>query len=1037
MKESFNDLRIVFLEFFKDKKLQNGLLYGDPCSSNTNFCNVDGANGDWVYAVFQGENYGGCLHYELIREGDGFVYVEFHVELASRNVRDWNLLRAKLDSNKRNLIHVSRYSSNYWKMRRPIQSAVEVGKDLKLLWGILASDGLQSDGLPSMENAVEKYRLPCQVSPQDIADMLEKGELVLPAVQRGKVWNAARCAMLWDSILRKFSIGTFSVQRNADRKLDLLDGQQRSTAISLGYAKYPLVSGENKLSDERNKVAYKQSLLWIDLSPSEKDVDQSEYCFYVTTLSQPWGYSRTVDETKNDLLTASERRASLENLEWHCEDEKPYPCELYPYKANMPVPYTLIREYLESCNKDPQLKCDLDGFVCWCKKMCDENTIKCKNWLRHFECLKNDSNRDDLCKVWKRICEATRSLPEYPIILVDAGQVADQEVGLYFMRIGKGGVRPDDEELAYSVLKASLGPDFRNVIEGGDESIFSTYGLAQPSRIAQLAVRCYLSRENQGHFQGADVLGDALKMCRVTGSDLSDARRVGTSSRDLFLKFVKEEFAGLVKKVDEKVFGDNGLTYWHRTRYCQYHNGDVYLFLLLAVDKKFKHMSELENGNVNLAGVAELVYGYAQNPDRAIRYMLSDGIRIGLARSMGEEYRHAARFEIPLSPKCLKNAAVEFEKIGEGEMVKLAKWQADYARELQMISEGYGNSPRQRAYGILLYACKDAKREGGPWSMFKYNPYEGVWSEDNCPWDYDHILPRSWVEKLSDGNQDVEMCRRIVNSIGNLAPLPFSLNRSLSDGERNSNYPFVRDEDVRDEDVRNVQDAFKLNGIAISQMTKEVGFPRKARMVFLKETINRFVLLYQKWYEGLGIAQILMFQTNEHDCKNDFAGKRLERHRNLSLLLESMKERGYTCKYLDFDGIEREIGKVNDVSWDWYVWDWLSLSKDVNGLGAAISLTICLDFSVCEIGLRKLSTSKTTTVTTYKALSEKLKSLVEGQKFEESDYESCSNNDFWYLCREVRNQNATNEQLLELLKELDGWAGKMKVENVENDRTSI
>ncbi len=38
-------------------------------------------------------------------------------------------------------------------------------------------------------------------------DNKAKNRLVIPAVQRGKVWNAARIETLWDSIFKNFPIG--------------------------------------------------------------------------------------------------------------------------------------------------------------------------------------------------------------------------------------------------------------------------------------------------------------------------------------------------------------------------------------------------------------------------------------------------------------------------------------------------------------------------------------------------------------------------------------------------------------------------------------------------------------------------------------------------------------------------------------------------------------------------------------------------------------------------------------------------------------
>jgi hypothetical protein len=73
----------------------------------------------------------------------------------------------------------------------------------------------------------------------------------LPAMQRGAVWKPKQIEMLWDSIARGFPIGAFLLspfdsKRGKQRaryeqagrgapNYHLLDGQQRSTAVALGF----------------------------------------------------------------------------------------------------------------------------------------------------------------------------------------------------------------------------------------------------------------------------------------------------------------------------------------------------------------------------------------------------------------------------------------------------------------------------------------------------------------------------------------------------------------------------------------------------------------------------------------------------------------------------------------------------------------------------------------------------------------------------------------------------------------------------------
>lgn len=57
----------------------------------------------------------------------------------------------------------------------------------------------------------------------------------LPTLQRGFVWKPKQIEDLWDSLLRGFPIGSFLLSKTKDNNYHLMDGQQRATAIFLGF----------------------------------------------------------------------------------------------------------------------------------------------------------------------------------------------------------------------------------------------------------------------------------------------------------------------------------------------------------------------------------------------------------------------------------------------------------------------------------------------------------------------------------------------------------------------------------------------------------------------------------------------------------------------------------------------------------------------------------------------------------------------------------------------------------------------------------
>ncbi|MBR4227478.1 MAG: DUF262 domain-containing protein, partial [Bacteroidales bacterium] len=113
-------------------------------------------------------------------------------------------------------------------------------------------------------------------------------------IQRGLVWKPRQIELLWDSILRGFPIGTFTVmlKDGADETGELIDGQQRRDAILAAF-KEPSTDS--------------QSVVWIDLGFDKNLVPDRKFGIRVTTKAHPWGYY-----LDGSTLSAEERRRAIE-----------------------------------------------------------------------------------------------------------------------------------------------------------------------------------------------------------------------------------------------------------------------------------------------------------------------------------------------------------------------------------------------------------------------------------------------------------------------------------------------------------------------------------------------------------------------------------------------------------------------------------------------------------------------------------------------------------------------------------------------------
>ena len=101
----------------------------------------------------------------------------------------------------------------------------------------------------------------------------------IPSFQRGRVWSPAQIEVLWDSLMRGIPIGALSLLpiegserygggRFAPGKLHgfwVVDGQQRSTAIAVGFSEFPNVN---------------EPILWLDINPDRSKARRRKYYFY-------------------------------------------------------------------------------------------------------------------------------------------------------------------------------------------------------------------------------------------------------------------------------------------------------------------------------------------------------------------------------------------------------------------------------------------------------------------------------------------------------------------------------------------------------------------------------------------------------------------------------------------------------------------------------------------------------------------------------------------------------------------------------------
>jgi len=623
----------------------------------------------------------------------------------------------------------------------------------------------------------------------------------------------------------------------------------------------------------------------------------------------------------------------------------------------------LLRKYVW---EHPDLKTvKVHDFCAWARMCCGSDAdggVNCGNWIDNVLSVISDDR-----EVSADVVAAIRAIRKSKIFCTDATNVEDRDIALYFTRIGKGGVKPSDEELAFSMLKSKLDADFRETIY-----VLSREGMSSAARLAHIAIRCFVSARAEGsrtRFFGGNVLAEAMAI-------VADAERLMRFKRFMMSNDVNA-FQELIRYVNGSVLGigneeESGFADWHLSRFCSASDGDVYLFLLLEAWDFAR-----SDANVKLQrGVAALVSQNAYMADRCLRYIrnrdeadYATRIKLGLADGFKDSYRNNPMLPLPPDPKVFDFAGYDelLDFVGRG------------GRAVEELKKGYRNP---NAYFTLLYACKG--------SLPRYAPLSEKWAEENCPWDYDHMLPHSWVDKL--GNYEAsDLCGALVDSIGNLSPLPYSVNRRISDKTRLPSYPCPEGTD--NDTVLQKQQSLKIQSGEVGNTSQEQfasAGPEgtKARKEFAKHVFNRFKRIYECWYEGIGLKELLSYDKIISDTP---VARRADLMSNVLALLRCKGDGVYKPYGLRFDGHE-EFFEGENVR-GYYSYAWVSVERDCGNY--SISFTVNDAGTAVELGIRKspgqVSCDENTREMLRNALDGK---LPKGADFEES-------NKYWYAYSNV------------------------------------
>jgi uncharacterized protein with ParB-like and HNH nuclease domain len=324
----------------------------------------------------------------------------------------------------------------------------------------------------------------------EIALWDENETVSLPTVQRGFVWKPAQIENLWDSLLRGYPVGAFVLSDAGNNALHILDGQQRATAICLGFAKETF-----RDSQDYYKV-------FIDLEPPRAD-DSRKYIFRVITKSHPWGY-QWQENTK--ILTAENIRKAMDLYEEVTDPLNTPLNKFFPYDAGLPIP---LHFFLNAAAQTPAateeelIKLIKQEFPHW-KEIVNRWEKDNKETLSHY----NEQEikaliHAKISTIYREVMEMLHSQKgqKIPALYMNLEKVmnstkqeaeeASDEVENLFVRLNSGGTQLSGEELNYSILKAHLQRPVQDEIENACKQLF------KPARFITIAYRLYQQEKKE------------------------------------------------------------------------------------------------------------------------------------------------------------------------------------------------------------------------------------------------------------------------------------------------------------------------------------------------------------------------------------------------------------------------------------------------------------------------------------------------------------------------------------------------------------
>lgn len=605
---------------------------------------------------------------------------------------------------------------------------------------------------------------------QEIANWAETKQVSLPTVQRGFVWRPNQIENLWDSLLRGYPVGAFVLANNGDLGCEILDGQQRATAICLGFSK-------DTFRDSQDHIK-----VFIDLEKPGVE-DNRKFIFRVITRSHPWGYRK--NET-NKTLTSENIRKAMDLY----DTTDPLTTELsqfFPFDADFPLPFHFfIDEVLTNSDLD-HLYTKLNTWEHWNKVLTNWKSKSANAAIKEEDVETLIKQKIEI--IFKAVFEMLddEKGQRIPALYMDLNkfnkdeenqkeETAD-EIENLFVRLNSGGTQLSGEELNYSILKAHLSRETQDTIENACKVLF------RPSRFITVAYRLF--QQTQKEERQSDALSMRIKPKQF--------QRSITKQVELFEKFLieitTEKFFNkqtLLEYTKEVLAYDNkqntfGLPFVIYSKIADGAPEVMFLLMYRILIKKdtFSNntVQEVEQHKKAL-GIITLFYWFGRGENYKDHSKLINNIWLSASTLNAQRFWSSETVERAYINKALlpfpfyisTDNTLGIDTILKYKITDKTKIIDKFEAE---VGEEYRPFFQKIIYNsdLILYAQRNFLE-----NYFKQSQYR--LEDTNVPFDWDHISPFNWIKRRPYIPQ---ILKDWYQSNGNFRAWPYALNRMDSD----------------------------------------------------------------------------------------------------------------------------------------------------------------------------------------------------------------------------------------------------------------